>query len=201
MAIQVNGTTVIDNSRQLTNIASVDSTTVAALGAAGVGGGEISFVAATSTLSGSFTKPADAYSITNNLITNFNDTFSGRPADKYRVINTAVSTGDTIVDLTYTVQNPNTFSLRSGGYWGDEIIVGIENTSNNTCRAFANIAAGWTSQTSFPVTWNTGLVILKQNERACIWISDAYTGGQQYNSNLVLGSGDAIIKLDKLAIT
>lgn len=38
MAIQVNGTTVIDNSRQLTNIASVDATTVAALGSAGVGG-------------------------------------------------------------------------------------------------------------------------------------------------------------------
>jgi len=39
MAIQVNGTTVIDNSRQLTNIASVDATTVAALNTAGVGGG------------------------------------------------------------------------------------------------------------------------------------------------------------------
>ena len=38
MAIQVNGTTVIDNSRNLTNIASVDAATVAALGAAGVGG-------------------------------------------------------------------------------------------------------------------------------------------------------------------
>ena len=39
MAIQVNGTTVIDNSRQLTNISGVDATTVAALGTAGVGGG------------------------------------------------------------------------------------------------------------------------------------------------------------------
>jgi len=39
MAIQVNGTTVINDSRALTNIASVDATTVAALGAAGVGGG------------------------------------------------------------------------------------------------------------------------------------------------------------------
>lgn len=38
MAIQVNGTTVIDNSRNLTNIASVDATTAAAIGAAGVGG-------------------------------------------------------------------------------------------------------------------------------------------------------------------
>ena len=39
MAIQVNGTTVIDNSRALTNISSADAATVAALGAAGVGGG------------------------------------------------------------------------------------------------------------------------------------------------------------------
>lgn len=45
MAIQVNGTTVIDNSRALTNISSVDATTVAALGAAGVGGGSVSVVA------------------------------------------------------------------------------------------------------------------------------------------------------------
>jgi len=39
MAIKVGGTTVIDDSRALTNIASVDATTVAALGTAGVGGG------------------------------------------------------------------------------------------------------------------------------------------------------------------
>ena len=39
MAIKVGGTTVVDDSRQLSNIASVDATTVAALGAAGVGAG------------------------------------------------------------------------------------------------------------------------------------------------------------------
>jgi hypothetical protein len=39
MAIKVGGTTVIDDSRALSNIASVDATTVAALGAAGVGAG------------------------------------------------------------------------------------------------------------------------------------------------------------------
>ena len=38
MAIKVNGTTVINDSRQLQNVASLDATTVAALGAAGVGG-------------------------------------------------------------------------------------------------------------------------------------------------------------------
>ena len=39
MAIKVSGTTVIDDSRGLTNIATVDATTAAAIGAAGVGGG------------------------------------------------------------------------------------------------------------------------------------------------------------------
>jgi hypothetical protein len=38
MAIKVNGTTVINDSRALSNIASVDSTTATAIGAAGVGG-------------------------------------------------------------------------------------------------------------------------------------------------------------------
>ena len=38
MAIQINGTTVINNSRALTNITSVDSTTATAIGNAGVGG-------------------------------------------------------------------------------------------------------------------------------------------------------------------
>ena len=39
MAIQVSGTQVISNSRGLTNIASIDSTTATAIGNAGVGGG------------------------------------------------------------------------------------------------------------------------------------------------------------------
>lgn len=39
MAIQVNGTQVIGNSRELTNIASIDATTAASITAAGIGGG------------------------------------------------------------------------------------------------------------------------------------------------------------------
>jgi len=46
MAIKVGGTTVVDDSRGLTNIATVDATTAAAISAAGVGGGgEHDFVA------------------------------------------------------------------------------------------------------------------------------------------------------------
>jgi hypothetical protein len=65
MAIQVNGTQVIGNSRELTNIASVDATTVAAFGAAGVGGSEF----ASSWSSIGLPAPKDAHSIhyANNL--------------------------------------------------------------------------------------------------------------------------------------
>jgi hypothetical protein len=49
MAIQVNGTEVISNSRALNNIASVDATTVAAMTAAGVGGSNIMFTDAVKT--------------------------------------------------------------------------------------------------------------------------------------------------------
>ena len=48
MALKVGGTEVITNARQLSNIASVDATTVAALGTAGVGGGGGSFDAVAS---------------------------------------------------------------------------------------------------------------------------------------------------------
>ena len=50
MAIQVSGTQVIGNSRELTNIASVDATTVAAFGAAGVGGDENFVLLSTTTV-------------------------------------------------------------------------------------------------------------------------------------------------------
>tara|TARA_R110000796_G_scaffold6268_3_gene22467 strand:- start:663 stop:1223 length:561 start_codon:yes stop_codon:yes gene_type:complete len=57
MAIQVSGTSVINNSRQLQNIASVDAGTVTALNNAGVGGGGV-------TALGSLNLPVNGTSIT-----------------------------------------------------------------------------------------------------------------------------------------
>ena len=59
MAIQVNGTEVISNSRALNNIASVDATTVAALGSAGVGGGKNNVSSLLVAASETFTVPFD----------------------------------------------------------------------------------------------------------------------------------------------
>ena len=67
MAIQVSGTQVIGNSRELTNIASVDATTATAIGNAGVGGDQLfpswnpaSTPNETLTGSGTWTKPSRA---------------------------------------------------------------------------------------------------------------------------------------------
>lgn len=59
MAIKIAGTTVVDDNRALTNIASVDATTVAALGAAGIGGGP-SFTASGDITAGDPVAIADA---------------------------------------------------------------------------------------------------------------------------------------------
>jgi len=48
MAVQVSGTQVISNSRQLTNIASVDSTTAASITSGGVGGSASSLYSSSS---------------------------------------------------------------------------------------------------------------------------------------------------------
>ena len=58
MALKVGGTEVITNARQLSNIASVDATTVAALGTAGVGGGggNVDFTASGSLSNGDLVK-------------------------------------------------------------------------------------------------------------------------------------------------
>lgn len=84
MAIQVNGTTVIDNSRNLTNIASVDATTAAAIGAAGVGGSDVTFTAAETISAGNSVglnadgtiSKALKTSIDNRLTTNYTSIWS-----------------------------------------------------------------------------------------------------------------------------
>jgi len=55
MAIQVSGTEVISNARALTNVASIDATTAAAISAGGVGGGIWSEESVTTISSGSTT--------------------------------------------------------------------------------------------------------------------------------------------------
>jgi predicted secreted protein len=60
MAIKINGTTVVNDSRQLTNIASIDSSTAGAISAAGIGG-SVNLAGATTV----YNQDTETYTITN----------------------------------------------------------------------------------------------------------------------------------------
>ena len=201
MAIQVSGTSVINNSRQLQNIASVDSATVTALNNAGVGGGTIGFNTTNTSQSGSFTKPNDGYSIIDTFFNGvYNSLTNGVPSSSYEVVVQSAVASATLGQIVSAVSGATTHTQRQS-YWGDVLAVGKKNTVTNKSMLFANMAAGWTTKTVFPVSFTSGIIILDANDRVCIWCSDAYTGGGVYNSNLVLGSGASTLSLRSLTIT
>ena len=125
MAIQVNGTTVINNSRALQNISSVDATTVAALGNAGVGGlttvltdnGTVN----SSRLSISFTGGYDRYIISLSDIRPSSDNQTWY----MRLLNSSGS------DITTGDHYVHGFSHTNGGYYRDvNNYVKLQNDNN-----------------------------------------------------------------------
>ena len=97
MAIKVNGTTVINDSRALSNIASVDATTVAAMSAAGVGataepvsGGWAGWT--TQTQLASYSNTTFTYTIPSNGWYRLNNTYGGNGAQQgYLTFNTSTN--------------------------------------------------------------------------------------------------------------
>ena len=109
MAIKVNGTTVINDSRALSNIASVDATTAASITAAGVGGSNIlttevveasktyTFVATgTITIQAVGAGGSGSIYATNNSLNGRRASASGGAAGGYVRKEVAVTAGDTI---------------------------------------------------------------------------------------------------------
>ena len=101
MAIKVNGTTVIDDSRALSNIASVDATTVAALENAGVGGGAFTEINPLTSFSGvssiTLTLPS-AYSV---HLVYFFDVDHNDPGNEDFQMRLGNSSGSIITSTTY----------------------------------------------------------------------------------------------------
>ncbi len=114
--LQVNGTDVITNARQLSNIASVDSTTVAALSAAGVGGAGNAkdFVASGSITNGNVVK------------LNANGTVS------------VTSAAEFVSDSTFAYDNTNQWSTTEGVYDAttNQVIVGFRNPDDGGKPAY-----------------------------------------------------------------
>ena len=203
MAIQVSGTQVISNARALTNIASVDATSAASITAAGVGGvPSISFVPTTAYRSSTFTKPADAYVLTNSFFPNGTNIIrSGFPSSAYEVCVSAALTNSGVMEVFYYLPVPNIHTLRPGNYWGDIVLVGKKNAILNTSVYFFQVSGGWTTKTNWPQDYRKSLFKADAGDVFCIWASDAYSGGADYNSNLSWNANTTYITIENLTLT
>ena len=124
MAIQVGGTTVINNSRALSNIASVDATTAASIEAAGVGGG---FTESTIALGPSSSLNAYALVGADWLGTNTAVNTSAPPSGII-IAQSTICTSRSLMQLTIKSDTSKiTFPQRSG-YWSGGMTIWIKNT-------------------------------------------------------------------------
>ena len=133
MAIQVNGTQVIGNSRQLTNITSVDATTAAAIGAAGVGGGgEVELTSGATISSGSIVGVRSDGKVALHRELSF-PAFEGAP-----IINNG---NDQDIDMVMLSSTHVAVIVKISGYWS----LGIgEHLGNNTWNFGSFVSLGTT---------------------------------------------------------
>jgi hypothetical protein len=197
MAIKVNGTTVINDSRQLQNVASIDATTVAALGAAGVGGANISETAILNPSLNTW----DARQVPESNW-NYNYSFTGLPpSGTYATIKTF--TGSALVavtgELNTTSTSDSTFMSNystfpgEGAYAGYQMLVYFYDASQNITqqvlfgestdgRAQAFFDTNSSSKSSaIRTNWprlNMGLRVVANGDKILLSISNAsYWGG------------------------
>ena len=118
MAIQVSGTQVIGNSRELTNIASVDATTATAIGAAGVGGA-LEYLGKTSiTSDGAYFQyewPTSGYAGFKIIINDIRSVLTERRILKLKLVNASNVVNSASNRIVTTTSNANQGSASADG--------------------------------------------------------------------------------------
>jgi len=118
MAIKVNGTTVINDSRALSNIASVDATTATAIGAAGVGGA-LEYLGKTSiTSDGAYFQyewPTSGYVGFKIIINDIRSVLTERRILKLKLVNASNNVNSSSNRIVTTTTNANSGSADAGG--------------------------------------------------------------------------------------
>ena len=136
MAIKVGGTTVIDDSRALNNISSVDATTVAALGTAGVGagGGSLDAIASGTISTG------------DTIIINSNGTVSA-----VGITGTSFSYGST---TNYYNTEPAFYAVAAFDSGSNKVVVAYRNDTQYPMAVVGNVS-GTSISFGTPVTLNS----------------------------------------------
>jgi hypothetical protein len=215
MAIKVGGTTVIDDSRQLTNITSVDATTVAALGTAGVGagGGVIELPAGETISAGDFVEvqsSGSAFKVKESTVPLsvatqgsaawLKTTGSGGKTARPHVVS-ASSTFDPVITFIEHNQRPNwnlhlvsentpIASPSSSQYFG-----GYDTNGNNTSvyDTYNNVVVGiWVVYENDSTAWGSSAVCTPNSEGTSISIGSETKWLNGYRSDhldAVYGAG------------
>jgi len=177
MAIKVGGTTVIDDSRALSNIASVDATTVAALGVAGVGGGSGSardFVASGTIANGDVVK------------LNSNGTVS------------VTSAAEDVSSNTFAYNSTSQWSLYDGVYddASNQVIVGFKNVDDNNKPHYLvgsvsgdSITFGTSTQIENSTCWDVNVVLAHAGS---VLIGYNYAGQNYKLAAYEIGQGNLV---------
>ena len=118
MAIQVSGTTVINDSRELQNIASLDSTTAATIGAAAGGGGLTELL-------------SDNQSVNGSAI-DLDFFWLGLNYDRYIISLTDIRPGTGLTYPRMRLKNSSNYIINSSGYYG----VGLTHSNGSYYRAY-----------------------------------------------------------------
>jgi hypothetical protein len=131
MAIKVNGTTVIDDSRELRNIAAVDGATATAISAAGVGGGGTEFITKATVSSATLNIDFTSSSFDSSKYDNYMFVINGLQDDSVY----------TYVDVQYSTDGGSSFITGSSYYWsvtrGDYVFRNEDDSGMQICDRVA----------------------------------------------------------------
>jgi len=200
MAIQVGGTTVINNSKQLVGITGADTTTKNALVAAGVGGGFVTQSSLTTidNTHSSFTKPADGHNVKDDYQGSVPTSYqSGTVSSSYKVLSAPALTSGRIGYVSYYVNGTAT-NNRPGGYPGSTIAFAVYNSTNNNSYIIG-IYGSWNNLTSFPYTFKTNSLAFIPGDKFEIWASDSYTWADA-NENLTFAANSCSVSAEWLQV-
>ena len=189
MAIKVNGTTVINDSRALSNIASVDATTAAAIGNAGVGG------VITTTINS-----ANAFSRTGPSTYGFNDTgiiSNSKPSSSIVYASRTVPSGAVLASVT-TSSASSGITVYQNNYFG--VTLGIAHWDNSAStltllgRAWPNDDLSGSANGALEYIQgkaiSSGVIAVNQNDILygiilSTYTSTGYTGGASWSAGTV----------------
>lgn len=195
MALQIGGTTVIDNNRQLQNISSLDATTATAMGNAGVGG-----------ISSSTSSASPAFSYTG---ANY---FSGVPGDVIATTTPAtaiiwathtVGAGVSLLSAAFETASSGFTTYRPGSYYGVTVGLLYWDGSQLTIKAVGWPTSAISSQQQLSYIQdrrgNTGVFLVSPGDKIYAVVLGTYHPAANLTGGAAWAAGKATLTVSEIS--